>query len=90
MEWPIASPSAGPEEGRRTPAEGKVELNPDGGVKVDDEMATNIPGVFAIGDIRNTPFKQVVVAAADGCIAAMSIDRYIKGRKRIRVDWIHE
>jgi len=97
------------------------------------------PGVFAIGDIRNTPFKQVrvhnfyikfhmievafccvsrqstlfadcytqwskhalvnvcmyfiflkvVVAASDGCIAAMSIDRYLKGRKKVRVDWVH-
>ena len=56
---------------------------------VDEEMATSAPGVFAIGDIRNTPFKQVVVAASDGCIAAMSIDRFLKGRKRVRVDWIH-
>ena len=56
-------------------------LQADGGVKVDDEMSTNIPGVFAIGDIRNTPFKQVVVAASDGCSAAMSIDKYINQRK---------
>ena len=53
-------------------------------------MATSAPGVFAIGDIRNTPFKQVVVAAADGCIAAMSIDRFLKGRKKVRVDWVHD
>lgn len=33
---------------------------------------------------------QVVVAAADGCIAAMDIDRYLKNRKKVRVDWIHE
>ena len=70
--------------------EGKVAVKKDGGVTVDDEMATNLPGVFAIGDIRNTPYKQVVVAASDGCIAAMSIDRYLKGRKNVRVDWIHQ
>eukprot|EP00591_Stephanopyxis_turris_P009158 CAMPEP_0195509082 /NCGR_PEP_ID=MMETSP0794_2-20130614/2110_1 /TAXON_ID=515487 /ORGANISM="Stephanopyxis turris, Strain CCMP 815" /LENGTH=318 /DNA_ID=CAMNT_0040636205 /DNA_START=215 /DNA_END=1171 /DNA_ORIENTATION=+ len=70
--------------------EGKVDLQDDGGVRVDHEMATSLPGVFAIGDIRNTPFKQVVVAAADGCIAAMSIDKYLKGRQNIRVDWIHQ
>jgi thioredoxin reductase (NADPH) len=69
---------------------GCVETKEDGGVKVDEDMATNVPGVFAIGDIRNTPFKQVVVAASDGCIAAMSIDRYIKGRKEVRVDWVHK
>ena len=55
-----------------------------------DGETTNVPGVYAIGDIRNTPYKQVVVAAADGCIAAMSIDRYLKGRKNVRVDWVHE
>ena len=68
----------------------KVELKEDGGVIVDDDMQTSVQGVFAIGDIRNTNFKQVVVAAADGCIAAMSIDKYLKGRKSIKVDWIHK
>jgi len=67
----------------------KLEYKKDGGVVVDDEMATSVDGVFGIGDIRNTPFKQVVVAASDGCIAAMSLDRYLKGRKTVRVDWIH-
>merc|ERR1719203_489216 len=66
-----------------------IDFKDDGGVEVDDQMATNVPGVYAIGDIRNTPFKQVVVAASDGCIAAMSIDKYLKGRKNIKVDWIH-
>jgi len=60
---------------------GQIELKPDGGVKVDEMMQTNIPGVWAIGDIRNTPFKQAVVAAGDGCIAAMDIDRYLKQRR---------
>ena len=57
---------------------------------VDDEMMTDVEGVFAIGDIRNTPFKQVVVAASDGCIAAMSIDKWLKGRKSYKVDWVHK
>ena len=67
-----------------------VDFKDDGGVKVDDNMSTSTPGVFAIGDIRNTPYKQVVVAAADGCVAAMSIDKFLKGRKHVRVDWIHK
>lgn len=70
--------------------EGALELDESGGVVVDGEMSTSADGVFAIGDIRNTPYKQVVVAAADGCVAAMAIEKYIKGRKRIRVDWVHE
>jgi len=69
--------------------EGAVALNEDGGVRVDADMMTSADGVYAIGDIRNTPFKQVVVAAADGCVAAMAIDRFLKRRKNYRVDWIH-
>ena len=62
-----------------------------GGVIVDrDTLETSVEGVFAIGDIRNTAYKQVVVAAADGCMAAMSIEKYLKGRKTIKVDWIHK
>ena len=68
----------------------KVAFKEDGGVIVNEDMQTSVEGVFAIGDIRNTNFKQVVVAAADGCIAAMSIDKYLKGRKQVRVDWIHK
>ncbi len=67
----------------------QVAYKEDGGLLVDDFMATNIEGVWAIGDIRNTPFKQAVVAASDGCIAAMAIDRYLNSRKSIRVDWVH-
>jgi thioredoxin reductase (NADPH) len=68
----------------------KVEFEEGGGVIVNEDMETSVKGVFAIGDIRNTAFKQVVVAASDGCIAAMSIDKYLKGRKSVKVDWIHK
>ena len=64
-----------------------VDAGPD---RVDENMETSVKGVFAIGDIRNTSFKQVVVAASDGCIAAMSIDKYLNSRKQIKVDWIHQ
>ncbi|ABX08162.1 NAD(P)/FAD-dependent oxidoreductase [Prochlorococcus marinus] len=67
----------------------QIALNENGGVVVDDFMSTTSEGVWAIGDIRNTPFKQAVVAASDGCIAAMAIDRYLNSRKSIRVDWVH-
>lgn len=66
------------------------EGNHESGLWVNDEMCTSEPGVYAIGDIRNTPYKQVVVAAADGCIAAMAIDKYLKGRNRVLVDWVHK
>jgi thioredoxin reductase (NADPH) len=68
----------------------KVAFKEDGGVLVNEDMETSVKGVYAIGDIRNTSFKQVVVAASDGCIAAMSVDKYLKGRKSVKVDWIHK
>ncbi|KAL3765852.1 hypothetical protein ACHAWO_006397 [Cyclotella atomus] len=68
----------------------KVELDDNGGVIVDEDMKTNRDGVYAIGDIRNTDYKQVVVAASDGCIAAMSIEKFLNNRKTVKVDWIHK
>ncbi len=50
-------------------------------------METNIEGVFAAGDVSCTEVRQVVIAAADGCIAALSAEKYIhKGKKR-KHDW---
>ena len=68
---------------------GQIPLTDEGGVQVNDDMMTGLDGVRAIGDIRNTPFKQAVVACSDGCIAAMSIDKFLNQRKEIRVDWVH-
>ena len=67
----------------------QIPVNPNGGVNVNNDMMTEIEGVWAIGDIRNTPFKQAVVACSDGCIAAMAIDKYLNKRKDVRVDWVH-
>lgn len=68
----------------------KVDLDEDGGVLVDKDMKTSADGVYAIGDIRNTDYKQVVVAAADGCISAMAIEKFLNNRKTVKVDWIHK
>ena len=68
---------------------GQISLLEEGGVRVDSNLMTDVEGVWAIGDIRNTPFKQAVVACADGCIAAMAIDRYLNKRSNVRVDWVH-
>lgn len=56
--------------------EGKVEM--DGGyIVADEDMRTNIPGVFAIGDVRVKSLRQVVTAAADGAIAATQAEKYL-------------
>ena len=44
-------------------------------------METNLKGVFAIGDIRNTPLRQIVTAVSDGAIASVSAFNYIKSKK---------
>ena len=67
----------------------QIPVNPNGGVRVNSDMMSDLEGVWAIGDIRNTPFKQAVVACSDGCIAAMAIDKYLNKRKDVRVDWVH-
>ncbi len=50
--------------------EGMVNME-HGYIQTDDNMKTNIPGVFAAGDIRVKSLRQVVTAAADGAIAAV-------------------
>ncbi|MBU1292411.1 NAD(P)/FAD-dependent oxidoreductase [Patescibacteria group bacterium] len=47
-------------------------------VKVNKNQETNIPGIFAAGDITNNPLKQIVTAAAEGSIAATSVYKYLK------------
>ena len=65
--------------GRKPASEGLtgVELDEAGYVLTDDEMRTNLPGVFAAGDIRRKTLRQVVTAAADGAIAAENAVKYV-------------
>lgn len=57
-----------------------VELCERGFIKTDMYLATNIPGVYAAGDCRVSPLRQVVTAAADGAVAATSAINYILAR----------
>ena len=56
---------------------GVIDMDEGGNILTDDNMHTNIPGVFAAGDIRKKSLKQVVTAAADGAIAAMQAEKFI-------------
>lgn len=51
-----------------------------GFIKTDSRMMTSIPGIYAIGDVRDTPFRQIVTAAADGAVAAHYASEYIDER----------
>ncbi len=58
-----------------------VRMNEQGFVITDEKCETNIPGIFAVGDIRQKFASQIVIAAADGCIAALAAAHYIEERK---------
>ena len=64
-----------------------IELDPAGFIKVNKEMATNLPGVFACGDVLGHEVKQAVVAAGEGCIAALSADKFVHKRTRVIQDY---
>lgn len=55
---------------------GQVELDEAGYVMADETTRTNLPGVFAVGDLRKKPLRQVVTAASDGAVAAHFIEEY--------------
>ena len=48
----------------------QLALAENGSVITNERMETSVPGVFAAGDVRNTPLRQVVTACSDGAIAA--------------------
>ena len=56
---------------------GQVELDKAGYVVADETTRTNLPGVFAIGDVRTKALRQVVTAAADGAVASYYADEYL-------------
>ncbi len=57
-----------------------VLISESGEIPVSENMETNIPGVFAAGDVVANPFKQAIVSSAQGVIAAYSAYRFITGR----------
>ncbi|WP_393970775.1 FAD-dependent oxidoreductase [Oxyplasma meridianum] len=67
-----------------------VELNKIGEVVVNKFCETTQEGIFACGDVTDTPYKQVVISAGQGAIAALSAYNYIqrkKGRPTSKTDW---
>lgn len=58
-----------------------VDTTEQGFIITDEEMRTKTPGLFAAGDVRHKPLKQVVTAAADGAIAAMSASKYLEEKE---------
>lgn len=57
---------------------GQLQQNAQGFIETDVNMQTSAKGVYAAGDVRNTPLRQVITAAADGAIAACSAVKYVE------------
>ena len=57
---------------------GKIQMNESNYIIGDQDMNTNVPGVFVAGDIREKSLRQVITAAADGAIAATTAERYLE------------
>ncbi len=56
---------------------GQIEEDKNGFIITDGSMKTTIEGVYAIGDVRNTPLRQVITAVSDGAIAGVEISKYL-------------
>ncbi len=59
---------------------GQIELDGSGYIIADETTKTNIEGVYAVGDVRTKPLRQIVTAASDGAVASHYIEEYLTGK----------
>lgn len=64
---------------------GQLEQDKAGFIITDETMKTSVDGVYAAGDVRQTPLRQVITAAADGAVAAVYAVKYIEALKEVTV-----
>ena len=61
--------------------QGQLALDPGGYILADETTRTSLPGVFAAGDLRTKPMRQVVTAVADGAVAVQMAEEYLAGQQ---------
>ena len=64
---------------------GQLNQDKNGFIVTDETMKTSVKGVYAIGDVRTTPLRQVITAAADGAVAAVYAGRFIETMHEVAV-----
>ena len=64
---------------------GQIAQDSHGFIITDETMKTSIDGVFAVGDVRNTPLRQVITAASDGAVGAVYARKYVDSLKEVAV-----
>lgn len=64
---------------------GKVALNDNGYIIVNEKMETSVPGVYAAGDANQKFLRQVVTAVADGAVAAFAADKYLAEEENFKM-----
>ena len=62
---------------------GQVEQDANGFIITDETMKTSIDGVYAAGDVRKTPLRQVITAASDGAVSAVYAVKYLESIREI-------
>ena len=62
---------------------GQLTLDDSGYIVADETTKTNLPGVFAAGDVRTKPQRQIVTATADGATAAYFAEEYLRQTDQI-------